>query len=78
MYESKSYQRHTEFLETSTNQVYIDALYDEKNPIYFYNNLFFKLIAPIASANEQWLTVGDCTGIDADFFQQKKSKKSSA
>lgn len=74
MYESKSYQRHTEFLETANNQVYIDALYDEKNPIYYYNNLFFNLIAPIANANEQWLTVGDCTGIDAAFLKRQGAK----
>ena len=74
MYESKSYQRHTEFLETANNQVYIDALYDENNPIYYYNNLFFKLIAPIANTNEQWLTVGDCTGIDAAFLKTQGVK----
>jgi ubiquinone/menaquinone biosynthesis C-methylase UbiE len=74
MYESKSYQRHTEFLETSNNQVYVDALFDENNPIHYYNNLFFKLIAPIASAKEQWLTVGDCTGIDAAFLKKQGVK----
>ncbi len=74
MYESKSYQRHTEFLETSNNQVYVDALFDENNPIHYYNNLFFKLIAPIATANEQWLTVGDCTGIDAAFLKKQGVK----
>lgn len=74
MYESKSYQRHTEFLETSNNQVYVDALFDENNPIHYYNNLFFKLIAPIAIANEQWLTVGDCTGIDAAFLKKQGVK----
>lgn len=70
MYENSSYIKHTELIENSQSQAYIDALYDEKNPIYFYNNLFFRYLAPLVIKGDSWLTVGDGLGIDAAFIKR--------
>jgi SAM-dependent methyltransferase len=74
MYNQNSYQKHEEYINLNTDEKYVRDLYDEKSPIYHYNNTFFQYLDPFIEATTQWLTIGDSTGIDAAYIKRKGAK----
>lgn len=71
MYNDESYQKHQDFIDKSIDKNYIKMLFEEDNPIYYFNLSFFKNIDPLIYNNEKWLTVGDFSGIDAAYIKKK-------
>ncbi len=71
MYNDESYQKHQDFIEKKIDKNYIKMLFDENNPINYFNLSFFKNIDPLIYKNERWLTVGDFSGIDAAYIKKK-------
>lgn len=71
MYNNESYQKHQDFIDKSIDKNYIKMLFEEDNPIYYFNLSFFKNIDPLIYNNEKWLTVGDFSGIDAAYIKKK-------
>jgi ubiquinone/menaquinone biosynthesis C-methylase UbiE len=71
MYNDESYQKHQDFIDKNIDENYIKMLFDENNPINYFNLSFFKNIDPLIFRNERWLTVGDFSGIDAAYIKKK-------
>ncbi len=71
MYNDESYQKHQDFIDKKIDKNYIKMLFDENNPINYFNLSFFKNIDPLIYKNERWLTVGDFSGIDAAYIKKK-------
>ena len=71
MYNDESYQKHQDFIDKNIDKNYIKMLFDENNPINYFNLSFFKNIDPLIYKNERWLTVGDFSGIDAAYIKKK-------
>jgi ubiquinone/menaquinone biosynthesis C-methylase UbiE len=71
MYNDESYQKHQDFIDKNIDKNYIKMLFDENNPINYFNLSFFKNIDHLISKDERWLTVGDFSGIDAAYIKKK-------
>lgn len=71
MYNTESYRKHQEFIDSKSDETYIKELYDTDSPIHHYNNLFFEFLNPFVEAASPWLTVGDSTGIDAAYLKKQ-------
>ncbi len=71
MYNTESYRKHQEFIDSKSNETYIKELYNHNSPIHHYNQLFFKFLNPFVEPASAWLTVGDSTGIDAAYLKKQ-------
>ena len=71
MFNKESYQKHQDFIDKSIDKNYIKMLFEEDNPIYYFNLNFFKNIDPLIKKNDKWLTIGDFSGIDAAYIKKK-------
>lgn len=71
MYNQDSYRKHEEYINSNADDKYIKDLYDEKSPIFHYNNVFFQYLDPLIELKTNWLTIGDSTGIDAAYIKRK-------
>lgn len=71
MYNTESYRKHQEFIDSKSDETYIKELYNHNSPIHHYNQLFFKFLNPFVEPASAWLTVGDSTGIDAAYLKKQ-------
>ncbi|TAF97719.1 MAG: class I SAM-dependent methyltransferase [Cytophagia bacterium] len=71
MYNTESYRKHQEFIDSKSDETYIKELYNHNSPIHHYNQLFFEFLNPFVEPASAWLTVGDSTGIDAAYLKKQ-------
>jgi ubiquinone/menaquinone biosynthesis C-methylase UbiE len=71
MYNTESYRKHQEFIDSKSDETYIKELYNHDSPIHHYNQLFFEFLNPFVEPASAWLTVGDSTGIDAAYLKKQ-------
>ncbi len=70
MFNTQSYEKHKTFIDQRNDEIYVNEVHSEGNPLYNYNSLFFVNIAPLIKQSERWLTVGDYNGIDAAYIKR--------